>query len=560
MRKKEKQAIQRENIRNVTTVTEMLVPEESVGDLHALEAMLKETLEKLRDEVTGRKSLISRLGQRYLDHRALQEQPDLAGRVQQLRKWIAEEQGLLRLKVAKEESILSALDGAQKMSFEAAVTEAVPTHMQEIEETIRQCYWWLKEKNFPLAERVYSELKPLFLSLTHEEQRKIYPHLAALQGQLAMHKMRDMREALEADIVAGPTAADVLPQEPAVLASVVPPQITPVFPLHEEGMWQRISETVKGVLKPVHPAPAKPVPVQEVPREISEIKPMTLPIVQEESSLSQVDFSQGKGALTHFIELLKHDIGLKRDEYVQTGVPGLDILLEKGIPQGSTILIAGGTGTGKTILGLQILAGHAAHGEKCLYMSFEESEVNLVRHMEHFGWPAETLMDQGNLLIKRFNPFDISRSVDALLMGAKGELLIEVEPVILPEGFRPTFIVVDSLTAIASAFSGKETSYRIYIEQLFRFFEKLGATSFLITETRQVPTIYSETGVEEFLADGVVVLYSFRRGNVRENAIEVLKLRGAKHQKKIVALQISDAGVVVYPEQEVFGAVDVAST
>lgn len=83
--------------------------------------------------------------------------------------------------------------------------------------------------------------------------------------------------------------------------------------------------------------------------------------------------------------------------------------------------------------------------------------------------------------------------------------------------------------------------------------KNVGATSFLITETEQIPKIFSTTGVEEFLADGVIVLYAIKRGNVRENAIEVLKLRGAKHQKKIVAMQITDKGVIVYPEQEVFG-------
>jgi KaiC/GvpD/RAD55 family RecA-like ATPase len=76
----------------------------------------------------------------------------------------------------------------------------------------------------------------------------------------------------------------------------------------------------------------------------------------------------------------------------------------------------------------------------------------------------------------------------------------------------------------------------------------------LITETKQIPETFSPTGVEEFLADGVVVLYNIRKGDIRENAIEVLKLRGAKHLKKIVAMQIVDGeGIAVYPEQEVFG-------
>ncbi len=91
---------------------------------------------------------------------------------------------------------------------------------------------------------------------------------------------------------------------------------------------------------------------------------------------------------------------------------------------------------------------------------------------------------------------------------------------------------------------------------MFRFFEKIGATSFLITETEQIPKIFSKTGVEEFLADGVVVMYNLKHKNVRENAIEILKLRGAGHQKKIVALQITPKGIVIYPGQEVFSEIE----
>src|SRR3989344_1712391 len=242
-------------------------------------------------------------------------------------------------------------------------------------------------------------------------------------------------------------------------------------------------------------------------------------------------------------------------EYVNTGIAGLDTLFDKGIPKGSSVIVAGGAGSGKTIFCLQIAAYHASQGKKVLYMSFEESEDHLLQHMDDFGWD-DRLIKKGNLIIKRFNPFEITRSVDALLMRSKGELLIDVDPVIFPENFSPDIIIVDSLTAIASAFTGKEDSYRVYIEQLFRLFEKMKTTSFLITETKQIPTIFSPTGVEEFLADGVIVFYNIKRGNVRENAIEVLKLRGAKHQKKIVAMQITDKGIVVYPEQEVFSSIE----
>ncbi len=241
-------------------------------------------------------------------------------------------------------------------------------------------------------------------------------------------------------------------------------------------------------------------------------------------------------------------------KYIKTGVEGLDKLFEKGIPMGASILLAGGAGSGKTIMGLQMLVNAAREGKKCLYMSFEESEERLREHMEDFGWNPRELERKGRLMIKRFSIFDISRSVDALLEKERGELLINVKPIIIPDNFNPDLVVVDSLTAIASAFTEKDEMYRSYIEQLFRFFESMKSTTFLITETEQIPEIYSKSGVEEFLADGVIVLYNIRKGDVRENAIEVLKMRGAKHIKKIVAMQIvSKTGIEVYPEQEVFG-------
>lgn len=242
-------------------------------------------------------------------------------------------------------------------------------------------------------------------------------------------------------------------------------------------------------------------------------------------------------------------------EHVKTGIAGLDALFERGIPKGNAVLIAGGTGSGKTIMGLQILANACKRGEKCLYMSFEESEERLREHMEDFGWGAKEFEDKGLLLIKRFSLFDVARSIDALLEKAKGDLLIDVDPVILPKDFDPSWVIVDSLTAIASAFSGKDDTYRSYIEQLFRFFEGK-ANTFFISETKEIPTVFSTSGVEEFLADGVIVLYNIRRGNTRENAIEVLKMRGTQHQKRIVAMQIHGGqGIEVYPEQEVFSEI-----
>ncbi|MFA5103313.1 MAG: ATPase domain-containing protein [Candidatus Thermoplasmatota archaeon] len=252
-------------------------------------------------------------------------------------------------------------------------------------------------------------------------------------------------------------------------------------------------------------------------------------------------------------------------KFVKTGIPGFDDLFEQGIPKGSTVLIAGGTGSGKTNLCLQLLAHHASQGKKCYFMGFEESENRLIEHMKDFGWDPETLIKSGDLKIKRFLTAEIyyydkkgGSDIQAMMTKEVDPLLMELEPLSITDtvGFKPDFIVLDSLTAISSTFQGKEQSYRFYVERLFRFFEKIGATTFLITETQQIPEVFSPTGVEEFLADGVVVIYNIRRQNTREKALEVLKMRGAKHQRKIVSMNITEKGVVINPNKEVYSEIE----
>lgn len=322
-----------------------------------------------------------------------------------------------------------------------------------------------------------------------------------------------------------------------------------LVPLNEENIKKKPKE------KPAKEKPAE-IDMSSIKAEIeAELNKGRIDKKQSQLLQQRKPIEETVGDLTSHEKLHEGKTRAKRKKFVKTGIEGFDELLDQGIPQGSSIIIAGGAGSGKTIFALQTIVRHASEGENCFYMSFEESKEHLIEHMEDFGWNPKKLIAEENLRIQRFNPFDITRNVDALLAQQKGELLIEIDPVIIPKDFRPDFIVVDSLTAIASAFTGKEDSYRIYIEQLFRFFEKIGATSFLITETEQIPKIFSTSGVEEFLADGVIVLYNLKHGNIRENAIEILKLRGASHQKKIVAFQITNQGIVVYPEQEVFSEI-----
>jgi len=248
------------------------------------------------------------------------------------------------------------------------------------------------------------------------------------------------------------------------------------------------------------------------------------------------------------------------ESFVKTQVPGFDDLITNGIPQGSQILISGGPGTLKSTFCLQVLVNNAKQGKKCLFLSFEESKKNVIRNMKNFGWDPETLLKSGNLVIKNMDPFQMSRSVETLLAQARGELLIEINEAknLIPENMKPDLIVIDSLSAISAGFFGKEEGYRAYMSQIFETFRKINATAFMITEVEHSTTKYSNSGVEEFLADAVFVFYNFRQGNERLNATEIIKLRGTQHKKRIVPFKVMpNQGITVYPMEELFVGKDV---
>lgn len=293
---------------------------------------------------------------------------------------------------------------------------------------------------------------------------------------------------------------------------------------------------------------SKPIDIESLRNDIKE------ELKQEVSSgkieREEVQLEEQRRSIKKVIGRTKEiyrDFGKER---VKTGIDGLDDnLIKDGIPRGANIIITGGPGSGKTTLCLQILAYHASRGKKCLYMSFDESESRLEQDMRDFGWNPEKLKKSGNLKIQMFNPFDITRSVDALLMKEKGELLIDIDPILLPPNYTPDFIVVDSLTAISSAFTENDNSRRLYIEQLFRLFNKIGATSFLITEASHIPTAFNATGAEEFLADGIIALYNTKKGNTRQKALEVIKLKGVHHSETMVSFDIGNNGIKIHSKK-----------
>lgn len=239
---------------------------------------------------------------------------------------------------------------------------------------------------------------------------------------------------------------------------------------------------------------------------------------------------------------------------LRTRIEGFDELFtDKGIPKGNSVLVAGGPGTGKSTFCRQICYNLLENGKKCMYVSFEESKQRIQRSMENFGWDINKYIESGDFLLQKINPLDILRMKFGSIggSGSATELSYKVKPLVIPKDFHPDVIVVDTLSAIIAASLTKDKNYRVYLQQLFSFFEDTGATSLLITETNPNPSKFSDTGIEEFLADGIIVLYNIKKKETRINAVEILKMRESKHYKKIVKMEIGDSGIKVIPQEKV---------
>ena len=247
-----------------------------------------------------------------------------------------------------------------------------------------------------------------------------------------------------------------------------------------------------------------------------------------------------------------------KPKWIFTGISGFDGLLEKGIPTGSNIIVAGGPGSGKTIFCLQILYNKAFEGKDCIFLSMEERPDRLKDHLFELGFKFEEIErsdnqiilrvnGKGRLSLKRLQPIRLARSIEALLEKASGTLPVDIDMVLdfIPKDFDACLLTLDSISAIETAFSGTKRQYRIYIEQLFRYFEHLDLTTFMITESSEAPHKFSNSGVEEFLADGIFVLYNFQGAKKRTRGVEIYKLRVVAHSQRIAPMKITNKGIVI---------------
>ena len=206
------------------------------------------------------------------------------------------------------------------------------------------------------------------------------------------------------------------------------------------------------------------------------------------------------------------------------------------MPQ-SQVLLSGEAGTGKTIFSLQYLLAGAKANEPGLYITLDEPEVNLAWNMRNFGWDFDKLAQDKLFSVYHMNVFK-EGNVFEKINAEMGQIEEEIEAI----GAKR--VVIDSVTAF-SIWTGDNQLLRLMMSSTLDLLRRKHCTSMLPCEALHNES--SRFGVEDFLCDAVVMLYTMPQ----LRALRVKKMRGTKHDKSIHPYEITDHGIEVDAKQQV---------
>mgnify|MGYP006282301027 CR=1 FL=1 len=236
---------------------------------------------------------------------------------------------------------------------------------------------------------------------------------------------------------------------------------------------------------------------------------------------------------------------------IPTGIVGFDDLIEGGFEKDSTTILLGVAGTGKTTFILQYLYNGAVnYGQPGVFLSFEEPKEKIYRHMKLFGWDFAELERKKMFNYLHYAPHQVKKIMEA----GGGTIRDCIEDMKHKGKYDVVRFGMDSLTSFLSMFHDDYEAR----ENTMRFFESVSnweCTSVVAVEPQNVTPEHPRTDVGvEFMVDGVIALYSIKSGDVRETALEILKMRATDHIRKICPYKFIDKGIEVYPSETVFGA------
>ena len=215
---------------------------------------------------------------------------------------------------------------------------------------------------------------------------------------------------------------------------------------------------------------------------------------------------------------------------ISSGVKRLDTMLGgKGFFQGSTILVSGTAGTGKTSLAAAFSLAACKRGEKCLYFSFEESPAQIIRDMRSIGIDLEPWVKKGLLRFHSSRPS---------LYGLETHLTVMHKQI---EEFEPTVVIVDPVTNMASA--GLAQDVRSMLLRLMDYVKSRQITTMMTSLTAIGDSLAHSEASLSSLIDTWLFVHDIELGGERNRGLYILKSRGMAHSNQVREFVLSNQGI-----------------
>lgn len=231
-------------------------------------------------------------------------------------------------------------------------------------------------------------------------------------------------------------------------------------------------------------------------------------------------------------------------EKLPTGIEGFDHISKGGLPKGRTTLVAGTAGSGKTVFAAQFLSEGLKRGETGVFVTFEETPDEIRQNMGGFGWPIPQWEAEGRWAFVDASPRPEEERLEAGAFDF-GALAVRIEAAVKRVG--ATRVAMDSVGAVFSQFQDV-MQVRSELHRLAAALRRIGVTGVITAERTSDYGEISRFGVEEFVADNVILVRNALEEEKRRRTIEILKFRGTDHQKGEFPFSVvPGSGVTVIP-------------
>jgi circadian clock protein KaiC len=219
-------------------------------------------------------------------------------------------------------------------------------------------------------------------------------------------------------------------------------------------------------------------------------------------------------------------------ERISTGVPELDQMFGgRGLFRGSTVLLSGTAGTGKSSLAAQMAQAACRRGERCLYLAFEESSAQIIRNMRSIGLDLEASVRKGLLRFEAARP---------TLLGLEAHLTRVYR---LVREFDPAFVVVDPVTNLGSA--GTDIAAQGMLLRMIDFLKSRRITVLMTSLTGGGSAMEKTDANISSLVDTWILLREIERDGERSRGIYILKSRGMAHSNQVRGFHLTGKGILL---------------